>query len=481
MMKATSVAFAVCRFARIRPVSFVMSGASMDFDESEKSNKHGAAPIQESRLLDGAGRSTNGSPCSDGCDAQQPSIHLIDIYEYLNDVEQELCGDTMVQMMITETHRKTMLRTLLGLLKVEFDDRIREERARLQYDRVVEFLKEELIPVLDSGVVIDEVAAPDFRSALHSVLNQPPSLRRASADSICSPLARGRMYKGKFQDLLSDIVPELVTKYQHAANLCEQDVMLSLVDNIASDNDTVDAAACRKCIQCSLPLVMQDYSPKMAEDGLQCELSCLDYLDGRHCTASHVILGKVLLKTRNGKRVSRKVHDGAVIETSIDLDKTCSEFDAMVVERVTDANDTTTGFYLKEVWEAKLTLSPMTIHDALAKKLASIKMIFEGDDATLLLDGKEYSFIADDQLVFGVYGKELLPPNQAANQLNVVACSTALSRDKDTVLLALDTGYARISSERSLERLRLLRSSAAGDVKHLLVAVAKPSVRTTAS
>lgn len=404
-----------------------------------------------------------------------PSMQFIDIYEYLNDVERELLNGGMNQMQITESHRKTMLRALLGMTKVGLDERMREERAGLQRAQVVRFLEEDLVSALEDGVVIDETAAPYFQSALDRVLtaeepSPKPIPQRASADGICSPMARGRVYKGKFLDLLSDIVPKLVPEYQSAALVTDRDVMLSLVNNLAIE-DNIDVDACKKCIQCDLPAEQNDTGGSGAGDGLRCEAKCIDFLTSRSLEPSRLILSNVFVKPLNCKRQSRQASDRAIIATSIDLDGICSEFDAIVVEKVNDEHGKTTAMRVCEVWEAKVTISPLTIHDALTKKSTAMKSLLSKEDTLILLDEAEYLLVGDEEPVVGVFGNELLPPKRAANQLKVVACRSALSSDVDTVIDALETGYVVMSSDRSSQAVKMLQSIV-GEIEKLVVAIA---------
>jgi hypothetical protein len=417
---------------------------------------------------------------SAGCSASdtknRTSVELVNVRKYLQDVEQELKDGGMYRLQLTNSHRKMMLRAIIGVTKVELDNQMRRERARLQHDQILKFLKNDLVSELENGTEIDEDDAPCFRTALDKILTEdlrPKSTPlRASADGICSPLARGRVYKGKFIDLLSDLAPELVPNYHSAAYVAEQDVMLSLVNNL-DQGSHVDVKLCTECIKCSLPDDKDNAESKKASDGQQCEARCLDFLSGRSMEESRIILSNVFVKPRHSEKPSENSTGGAVIVTPIDLDATCSEFDALIVEKVNDEQSrTTASVRVCEVWEAKATISPLTIHDALTKKAAAMNDILASKSEIILLDRIEYTLSGNCEPVFGIFGNELLPPKRAATQVNMVECLHALSSNVHTVSEALEVGYVTMSSDRSIQSIRRLQS-VVEDFESLVVAISQ--------
>ena len=401
MKGVAAIAFSLYRTATFRPLTrgrshlLTVSYGNM----TSKASDEALTAAREQVLV----ATDNESVCSMSA-TKHTSVEHVNVCRYLKDVEQELNDGGMVRLQLTNSHRKTMLRALLGLTKVELDDQMRRERARLQYDQIIQFLKNDLVPELEHGAEIDETDAPHFYAALGNVLTEH-QLRphqstplHASANGICSPMARGRVYKGKFVDLLSDLAPELVPNYHSAAFVSEQNVMLSLVNNLTSQgNNNVDVELCTKCIKCSLPNDKDDIENRKANDGRQCEVSCLEFLSGRSVEASRMILSNVFVKPRISKKTPKKgIGGGAVIVTSIDLDGTCSEFDAIIVEKVSDEQSrTTTAILVCEVWEAKATISPLTIHDAITKKVAAMNDILANESGIVLLDRTEYTLTSN--------------------------------------------------------------------------------------
>ena len=94
--------------------------------------------------------------------------------------------------------------------------------------------------------------------------------------------------------------------------------------------------------------------------------------------------------------------------------KACSEFDALViqlcannltkdeveaeevVEGVASCSDNNT-VQIVEVWEAKFTLNPSTLRDAITKKLPAIKSILNDTNSSLLHAGSEYRLTNNDE------------------------------------------------------------------------------------
>ena len=66
----------------------------------------------------------------------------------------------------------------------------------------------------------------------------------------------------------------------------------------------------------------------------------------------------------------------------------------------------------------------------------------------------------------------MLPPKRAANQMKVVGCRNALSTDVHTVSEALEAGYVEMSSDRSIQLIRKLRS-VVEDLDSLVVAISQ--------
>ncbi len=130
----------------------------------------------------------------------------------------------------------------------------------------------------------------------------------------------------------------------------------------------------------------------------------------------------------------------------------CSEFDALIVHQLSDTYCT-----ISEFWEAKYLVSPSSLHDALTKKLSSIRSVVEDGDGMISYNGSHYTLKArsEDQgvITFGLFGMELLSPQNAIGQLRSTAASFALTNFVDVALEAAKTGYVEVKVDHLLEQL----------------------------
>eukprot|EP00957_Ditylum_brightwellii_P081660 6212077-Ditylum_brightwellii.AAC.1 len=125
--------------------------------------------------------------------------------------------------------------------------------------------------------------------------------------------------------------------------------------------------------------------------------------------------------------------------------------------------------YVTEIWEAKHSVSPSTIWDALTRKLSSVRQLMDDEDAILSYNnhngiaqiqttipspyshGEELISSSPSQIgynnhqnnkgnkmVFGIFGMELLPPSNAVGQLKAMAVADILSGDVNSVIKAIE-------------------------------------------
>ena len=97
--------------------------------------------------------------------------------------------------------------------------------------------------------------------------------------------------------------------------------------------------------------------------------------------------------------------------TSSQRDRVCSEFDAVVLHDSEQPSIT-------EIWEAKYSMSPSSIHDALTKKIPAIKTLLQDPELSVSFDGCQQMLGKQSNcIVLGLFGMELLPPENALGQL----------------------------------------------------------------
>lgn len=433
---------------------------------------------------------------------------LFNLEDYLERIEIALLerGETLI-MKVTEEHCKTMIKTLLGISRVLLDQRLKEAKCKLQHMRILSFLSQEFQPFLlveNQNAISREKIVP-ILMGLDKALESSPMTR---ADLITAPMVHGAVYKGDFVALLQDIAPDLVDSYRKAKDgFTEQDVMMFMVNEMDRQLVVERREAVEQCIHCQLPPPTTSPLSSSASklNGLECERSCLQFLCKTYqCkeAASNnrfVVLQNVLVKTAKSsqRRTRNKApllfvsstescsddnDDNVVVRTGIietpmlRTDGACEEFDALVIERCNNKNNE--SCIVREVWEAKATISPSTLENAICKKLEAIRSLIQGSggiQATLCLDnGDELSIQpAVEPFLFGLYGTTLQSVDNAVNQARVIACNRALATNADTVVQALQSGRAEISCKPAVDHLASLRMKLAEN-KWIAVIVEKP-------
>ena len=160
-------------------------------------------------------------------------------------------------------------------------------------------------------------------------------------------------------------------------------------------------------------------------------------------------------KFRSGAEAS-----SGIIWTNIERDNACSEFDGVVytIEPPSGDSEGCTAV-IKEIWEAKVSISPATLWDAVTKKCRSIRDLIEDETAYLQHDGKQMpiKFSSDEKLTFGIYGHSVLSPENAIGQMISMAAAQALG-DVNVVLESLERGFVKVRRDKALSDLQVLRT-----------------------
>lgn len=237
------------------------------------------------------------------------------------------------------------------------------------------------------------------------------------------------------------------------------------------------------------------------QNGIHCERSMMNYLDQRLKKQelgppSQVLLLQNVFINYKSTSTRRKYMDTSplwgtdigdentgIIWSSNGREGLCSEFDAVILQNMNTERrspshssvdgpvlrkDTVLGeVALNEIWEAKHTLSPSTLFDAIAKKGKAIALLYDDPDAILWRDirssSNRFTIVKrpDDQrkhsIQFGIYGKEILDPCNAIDLLRVMAVSKILSSDVGAIMEALERGYVIVSPTELKYGLNQLR------------------------
>ena len=462
---------------------------------------------------------------------QQSTAQITSLEQYLQDVIDAI--DPSHSMAITEQHRKKMIRCLLGYKnKAEFDLRLQNIDISLQWEKTDRFVRHNLTglnppetkaPMFQDGLRLQQKSDPQFSFQRLDAQNQTKYMAPSRFFSFLSP---GRAYPGRFEKLLDDVAPNFLETYQDIIeNRSEIELMRMLVLNEigvgveASCNTTIthhekpDVSSRRAVIwkEQLLQLLAKDFGSKgnqPPEDGgnfigkkVEGDLvSYLEQLSEDTPNNATMVISNVLVKSP--KRHIRQINQcngpnkwlPHVILSNANLVGMTSEFDSMVVEM------RGSKIRIVELWEAKASLNPVTISDALFKKLHALNTVLQDPDAQIcffpknnpqvsefLSTGSNLDYDAllkdDEPVIFplvchgdsagennegnaddgvydslrprlGIFGMDLMSPDAAARRAQFVHCETRLERSTDAVLEGLETGFVSAPDIRpDLERM----------------------------
>jgi hypothetical protein len=408
----------------------------------------------------------------------------VNVEKYLQNVRLELIkfGPTL-RLKVTEKHRKKMIRTLFGMpAKVYFDNAYRDACNSIQNKRMVQFIQDDLRPNIEhkettSIMSILADTAPHLYVGMERALSLATLETAGTADKKWSYMARGRVYRGNFGDLLRDLAPELRSKYEYARlPPTDSDVFrhLLLDDSssgaaVANNMDTARRKAVERCIEVELEAPVASTSIQKHGDhrkrGIECHQACVEYLKERHQqTDVAFILENVLVKSAQANRRAKAV---PIITCSVskDIEEICGEFDALVlVDSCCMDGTSQSQLRVAEIWEAKATISPTTLHGVITKKIPAIRSLLADESSLLWYSQDQTVPLCDNdssgqqQLLLGVFGVQVLPPEDAASVLKAVTCIKALSHDVAVIEQALDTGFVEVHVDGALKRLdRIVR------------------------
>jgi len=391
---------------------------------------------------------------------------LPDIIQYLNQIEDILesskpspamkydhCyqteNSTTFFKVVGNVLAKPMLRTLIyhhaqtpAGKKIYFDQRIREEKAALEFDLMYSFVINTLRP---AALLLDEDLRSTFIPQLltqidtieQRVQDEGPSSNLQGWNGLFCRLASGRYYQGKLQAMIHDLFPQHLDEF-HAASrkvtereVLERVIQLDLVDEMTKINMSEEDEAwvkrrinaARKCLDNFYSSSDEDTQTQSKKDhleglksGKRCEQSCLEFLQdvyNDNGTSTHRILSNVYINNRRNpysepaqKYIPPKMHrKGASLKRKelgiiwtdsssgiiSNRHRECSEFDAVIIRHNNNETDNhvsmngtdTNHAAIESIFEAKRTISPSTLHDILMKKLGAIEALLEDASAEL--------------------------------------------------------------------------------------------------
>lgn len=254
--------------------------------------------------------------------------------------------------------------------------------------------------------------------------------------------------------MLDDIAPNLIEAYKEAlVEPTKNDVISSLNDGSNLSEDRIRTA--KRCIEMELRSPSDVGQEDDARPGAATEIKCVDFLKTDRTETTEIVLQNVRVNRKSSSKTQIKDEfwknnpDTGIILTSSELYGVSSEFDGVVVQEGSEAR-------VSEVWEAKKTISPNTLHDAFFKKISAVSALAEEDGSILVYP--HGTALIRKPLQFGVFGFELQSVEKAANQLTTIACQEMLAKDFQIVERAVDTGMVQVEMERIISKLAKLRS-----------------------
>jgi hypothetical protein len=368
-----------------------------------------------------------------GNTSKMTSTQCIPIIPYLKETIQAV--DPCFRLAVGEQHRKSMMRAIMKISKVQMDEDLRQLRAKIHWSKADCFVRDELISLTPPS------DAQQFQEGLDKYKAFEPNHTK-----LFSFLARGRTYQGKLAKLLQDVKPELVPTFQQIVDPIPE---LELLECYAREQHLSLQELLLRCVHAQFPKAPTDSPDAGKAKGIKGETSLQTYLETKYPdkrVLSNVFISK---KPRSGKQKNLYVIQ---LPSSLSWDGMTSELDALVLEPTQDGDE---SVVVIEVWEAKATLHPITLHDALSKKHAAVAKIFETNDVRLLLEGKEDLAIQQGTLPgIGIFGNKLLSPVAAARRSQVLACENVIGTSRRAVEHALGTGEILVPHEQVLSDLK---------------------------
>jgi len=397
--------------------------------------------------------------------------------------------------------------------KVHFDQRIREARVGLEGQKMYSFVMNSLRPAAEAldSTVRDEMV-PEILSQIQWIEStiETSSMMPTGTRTLYNRLASGRRYQGKLESMICDLFPQLLEEYRDASRKAsDREVLEFVVSNDLNKLNGGDGMtekrirAISKCLDIFYPAEdeqslsnpkKQDNSVEGIESGKRCEESCLTFLHNEYTSSGqksnehlrmrqqHKILQNVYVNVRRnghkpgqkyvppktfrkGSTPKQKLDGSGIIWTDalendgVARHRLCSEFDAVVISscNVSDGENEQckdrTGTFVDSIFEAKKTISPSTLHDIFEKKLGAIEALVEDKGAQLVYkdgDNTETIPFSDGRtFTFGIYGSELLEPENAADSIRSIAGSNVVSSDINEVIRALERDNVMVEVELS--------------------------------
>jgi hypothetical protein len=351
-----------------------------------------------------------------------PNFVEVSLEDYLQNTIRAI--DPEYKMTLNESHRKKMVAVLLGIKLVDFNQELRDLHSQIQWEKTLDFVANEMATTFPDDQEIPD--ALEFRKGMEII-----DTFRENSSKFFSFLARGRTYKGKFEELLKAQALHLLPVYEDILReIPQRDLMKAYVNDVV---ETEMKGPLLQCIEMSFPRAPRQPADGGKSDGLKGEMDMSTFLNDRWANNPSMIRSSVLLKPN---RKNKKAADSIIVSAHALRERWTSEFDSMIVK--IDEDDAS-SINIVELWEAKASLHPASICDVLFKKAKSLQMILNDSDAQFHLHEQQYS-IKDTFPTIGIFGSTLLSPRSSARRAQMLVCEEILGSSVDAVLEAMATG-----------------------------------------
>jgi hypothetical protein len=378
------------------------------------------ASLSLSRILQSRFQSTSSSHLY--LSSSMPNFVEVSLEDYLQTTIGAIDPD--YKMTVNESHRKTMVAVLLGIKLVDFNQELRDLHSKIQWEKTLDFVANEIATTFPDDQEIPD--ALEFRKGMQSV-----DSFRENASKFFSFLARGRTYKGKFEELLKAEAPHLLPVYEGIVQEIPQRDLIKVYVNDVAETDLKEPIL--QCVEMSFPQAPRQPADGGKASGLKGEMDMSTFLNDRWANDPSMIRSGVLLKPN---RKNKKSADSIIVSEHALRERLTSEFDSMIVK--IDEEDAS-SIHIVELWEAKASLHPASISDVLFKKAKSLQMILGDSDAQFHFHEQQYS-LKDTFPKVGIFGTTLLNPRSSARRAQMLACEEILGSSVDAVLEAIATG-----------------------------------------
>lgn len=350
----------------------------------------------------------------------------------INALEDET---TSFSVAVNDSHRKSMIRNLLGIPKATMSEELRLLRKKKSLIKAKAFTFTKL-----RSLEVPSDAAPQFQQGIDNYESFETSQR------LLSFLAGGRTYQGKLDLLLKDVCPDLLIDYESIVKEVPDKELLKIYveGKGAADSQLNDSLI--KCVETEFPRAAPQPRDGGKRRGKRGECDLKEYLDDIHGGSSVQILAPVWVRNKSRKPISKRCSNVIEVSPEVDLNGMTTEFDAISVQLQGHS------LQIAQVWEAKATLDPTTLYEILTKNYGTIASIFR-HPSQLVFNDKCYAIANQKMPKLGIFTTCLPESSDAARRAINICGERMLDRDPSIIPSALESGEITVPREKVQQQL----------------------------